>query len=756
MNDTRSFTLPSKSAEFASVLRGSLKNSSHSVVGIQAPTGVGKTTVMVDLFRETPRTLMIMPTQLACEQWLLQKKPTDRMTIMNGSRALDYCIRHGGLGPFRTILLDEAHVDSREYFAIRKVMQMANRHRDPFQYFFISATLPVAFLRQSFPDLHVLSYDAYRPYKVDIRYDGKKDSVFVHQRDALDMAMSRLIQLDPVSVRRVLVFTATHQDCEDMARRIEGVRKKIGPVMGDCPILVLHGGLEPEEKEKVKHQLRTLPSYILIATNIAESSVTIPDIDVVVDTGFECRVQGSNYVTVTHASKMSLIQRAGRAGRTKDGIVYRLMSEKLFDSLQEFSTEDHDMDPIVIRCLLHGCNARKMFGRSIDGNLTFLRSMGIHTTTPRNKLAFLEGCGLGTIPGSLLWNLVGSKTGPKILSPRDIVWIAMLIVVMEQYDKKVLNWVYYPRDARSGRMDPSLRYLDQEFKPAVQYEGDMLVTIGRMLLSIASYGKAWRDAASGISLNQKNVREFMSDWRRVFRHLGPPSSLPLWKEKDPVDVLLEVLGIEKQETMETQNTEKGRVPLRPVPVPLDAGMVRRGRQFFLNQSILYGPKLTHRFYEAPWNYEWPDNVVHEEEDGGNRTEARFFDSVYHDDQWRFPHNMERSPGFDTRLLWRMPRMFHPLRLRNESFGSLTLWTNVPDEMNCRDILVEGFPSWEKKQAAKEDVRIMKKRIVEELNETIALMPPSDNVGISTEMRFSGGYLWKEAEENFMSLVGGFF
>jgi hypothetical protein len=321
----------------------------------------------------------------------------------------------------------------------------------------------------------------------------------------------------------------------------------------------------------------------------------------------------------------------------------------------------------------------------------------------------------------------------------------MLIVVLEQYDKKVVNWVYYPRDARSGRMDPSLRYLEQEFKPAVQYEGDMLVTIARMLLSIVSYGKAWRDAAAGISLNQKNVREFMSDWRRVFKHLGLPSSLPLSKEKDPVDQLLEVLGIEKREVPETVGKKPGEVKrpiIRPVPVLFDAAMVRRGRQFFLHQRILYGPKLMSRVYRAPWN------VDENDDDAMDNVSPQCFDSVYHKDDWFLPSRVERSPGFLPSYMYRLPKRMHPLRLRDEPYGSLTLWTNVPESTDCHEIIEEGYPPWRVEQLVKEEIRGRKKRVMEEISESVALWPPSDNVDIGVEFRFSGGYLWKETEENF--------
>jgi len=778
---TSSFTLPERSKEFSTTLFHDLQNLDphREIVGIEAPTGVGKTTLLVNMFRERSRTLMIMPTQFACQQWLVQKKPTDKMMIMNASKAVDYFIRHQGLHHLRTIILDEAHVDSREYYAIRKIMRMAKR-RHHHKYYFVSATLPIAYLQQSFPELHVLSYQDFRPYKINIHYEPPNPCTGFHvdRRAMIDVATKRLTTLHP-SVQRVLIFAPTHEECDDMERRIESIRKKqpevLSPtsVMGSCPILVLHGGLEPEEKEEVKQRLRVLPSYIAIATNIAESSITIPDLDVVIDSGLECRVQNSNYTVIQRASKMSLIQRAGRTGRTKDGTVYRLMPEEIFNGLNEFSTEAHDMDPIALRCLLHGSDAVRMFGPNMCGNLLFLDSLNIGTHTSKDKLVFLEACGLRTIAGSLLWNL--TRLSHK-MSRQETMWIALLILVIEQYDKKPVNWVYYPhsrdKSGRMARMDPAIQRL-QRFSEDVRYEGDMLVTIARFLLSILCYGKAWRDAASSISLNQKNVREFVSDWKRVFRHLRP--LFPAYAKSDlgPVEILLSTLGIEKkiiptplpQKKQALQPQQK--IAVRVDAVDLDRSMIHRGRQFFIGQPILYGPKLMHRFYTAPVEYEWPENKVtewgDEYEDGGVDadedyflSESRYFDDVYHNQTWSLHYGVDRSPGFDSRIRHRPPKAIHPIRMRGTSYGSLLLWTNVPEDRDAfHHHIIYGIVRWQKHQTVKASVRVEKKAVLEEIRDFVALMPPSDNEEIDPECRFSGGWLWKQAEEDFRTRVQSF-
>lgn len=139
--------------DFAAALRHDFENLPRSIktVGILAPTGVGKTSVMLNMFRKSPGTLMIFPTLLACQQWMDKKQTGDCIFMMNASRSLETLIRRNGLSGCKTIIMDEAHVDSKEYYAIRKMMQHAPRKDQRF--FFVSATLPISMLREEFRHL---------------------------------------------------------------------------------------------------------------------------------------------------------------------------------------------------------------------------------------------------------------------------------------------------------------------------------------------------------------------------------------------------------------------------------------------------------------------------------------------------------------------------------------------------------------------------------------------------------------------------
>jgi len=724
------FSLHQRAQEFAQTLGYDLEHLSRSTktVGIQAPTGVGKTTVMLDMFRDQPGTLMILPTQLACQQWMDKKKSGDCILMMNASRALETLLRRRGLHGYKNIIMDEAHVDSKEYYAIRRIMQQVRRKDQRF--FFVSATLPVSLLQEEFPDLHRLTYDDFRPHVIDIRYvpSASVNGYHIDRSHLLSVGAQRLV--DVMASKKVLVFQPTHDDCDDFAKRVHTMRNKnVLPstsIMGSCPVLVLHGGLEPEEKETIKKQLATKPAYLVIATNIAESSITLPDLEVIIDSGLECRCQGT-YTTVVRASKMSLIQRAGRVGRTRDGVVYRLMPPSLFEALDDFSEQPHSLDSVAVSCLLYGTDALRLFGEGeMTYTLHFLSSVGVGSTTPRPKLEFLQSSRMGMLSASLVWNLVHSCS-----DRREGMWITLLLVIWEQYDKKSLHWVYHPRKA-TEKEQWALSQL-RNFRRRVCYEKDMLVSIARMLLTILAYGREWRTVAGMLSLNQKNIREFIVDWNRTYSLVASTwKEVPSKNPPKPLEALMQCLGIP-----EAILPEKTHFSWEVMPVCLDPLLVYKGRCFFMRQPILYGPKMMQDVYYGDlWEEEGDD-------DNG---------SVYGHQEWRVDASVYRSPAVPESFR-RFPKAIHPLRLRNNSLGNVVVWTNLPHDLEERhEQIMDHVEAYQKLLEKKQIVRAFHKDIRQELNETVALMPPSDNLELDSECRFSGGYLWQQAEEDFRKYV----
>jgi len=107
-------------------------------------------------------------------------------------------------------------------------------------------------------------------------------------------------------------------------------------------VFLLFSALPNQEQMKVFESLEYGTRKIILATNIAETSITINNIKYVVDSGF-CKLRnynaksGLDYLKITKISKNSAIQRAGRAGREAVGKCFRIYKKEEFDNMDEFN-----------------------------------------------------------------------------------------------------------------------------------------------------------------------------------------------------------------------------------------------------------------------------------------------------------------------------------------------------------------------------------------------------------------------------------
>ena len=106
----------------------------------------------------------------------------------------------------------------------------------------------------------------------------------------------------------------------------------------ECLVLCLYASLPPNEQNKVFLHLKGNRRKVILSTNIAETSVTIPGVKYVIDCGLvKQRVfkntTGVDALQVTAISKSSATQRSGRAGRVGPGKCFRVYSEETYESL---------------------------------------------------------------------------------------------------------------------------------------------------------------------------------------------------------------------------------------------------------------------------------------------------------------------------------------------------------------------------------------------------------------------------------------
>jgi len=157
----------------------------------------------------------------------------------------------------------------------------------------------------------------------------------------------------------ILCFLPTERDILDASRRLK-----------DEPgltVLPLFSRLTPQEQQRVFHPARG--RKVVLATNIAETSLTIPGIGVVVDTGLARmkRYQPSTRterLPIEAVSQASCVQRAGRAGRTGPGVCIRLYAEEDFAAREPFTQPEllrANLAGVVVQCLDLGVGEPEAF-----------------------------------------------------------------------------------------------------------------------------------------------------------------------------------------------------------------------------------------------------------------------------------------------------------------------------------------------------------------------------------------------------------
>lgn len=166
-------------------------------------------------------------------------------------------------------------------------------------------------------------------------------------RDPLDGVLDAVEELSQQPQGDILVFFAGEREIRDAQEALEALITRRARLAG-TQILPLFGRLSMAEQHRVFAPSRSGQRRIVLATNVAETSLTVPGIKYVIDTG-TARI--SRYSTRTKVQRLpierisqaSANQRSGRCGRVSDGICIRLYSEEDFQQRPEFT------DPEILR-----------------------------------------------------------------------------------------------------------------------------------------------------------------------------------------------------------------------------------------------------------------------------------------------------------------------------------------------------------------------------------------------------------------------
>jgi ATP-dependent helicase HrpA len=229
------------------------------------------------------------------------------------------------LKAYDTIIVDEAHERNLNIDFILGILQTLLDRRDDLKLVITSATIDTEKFSKAFGNAPVIEVSG-RMFPVDVRYQppesSKEENNDLTHVELAAHAVSRLLK---ESARGdILVFMPTEQDIRDTCELIEAFRPK------KSRILPLFARLTGSEQARVF--ARSSERKIIVATNVAETSLTIPGIKYVVDSGLARILQYSprsrtTSLPVAPVSRSSADQRKGRCGRVQNGICLRLYAE---------------------------------------------------------------------------------------------------------------------------------------------------------------------------------------------------------------------------------------------------------------------------------------------------------------------------------------------------------------------------------------------------------------------------------------------
>jgi ATP-dependent helicase HrpA len=251
------------------------------------------------------------------------------------------------LHEYDTIIIDEAHERSLNIDFLLGIVRRLLDDRPDLKLVITSATLDTEKFSKAFKNVPVIEVSG-RLYPVEVEY-RVPDEEQAEDKDYVDQAVEAIEYL-----RRekppgdILVFMPTEQDILETCRMLEGRKWPL------VKVLPLFSRL-PAGEQRLVYTV-TAPK-IVVATNVAETSLTIPGIRYVVDTGVARIAQYQpgtriNSLPISPISRASADQRKGRCGRVKEGLCVRLYSQVEYEGRDEFTSPEilrSDLAEVILR-----------------------------------------------------------------------------------------------------------------------------------------------------------------------------------------------------------------------------------------------------------------------------------------------------------------------------------------------------------------------------------------------------------------------
>lgn len=235
------------------------------------------------------------------------------------------------LNKYDTIIIDEAHERSLNIDFLLGYLKILAKKRRDLKIIITSATIDVEKFSKNFNDAPIIEVSG-RTYPVEVIYNPPEDNQEL--ASTIVNNIRDIIQIDKSTTRRdILVFCAGEREIRQASNAIRKAQLAVETVP-------LYARLSLAEQNKAF--ANSVQRKVILATNVAETSITVPNIGYVIDPGY-ARISRYSHrskiqrLPIEAISQASANQRKGRSGRISEGICFRLYEEDDFASRPEFT-----------------------------------------------------------------------------------------------------------------------------------------------------------------------------------------------------------------------------------------------------------------------------------------------------------------------------------------------------------------------------------------------------------------------------------
>ncbi|CEG75129.1 Putative P-loop containing nucleoside triphosphate hydrolase [Rhizopus microsporus] len=241
------------------------------------------------------------------------------------------------LASYSCMIIDEAHERTLSTDILFGLIKDIARFRPDLKLLISSATMNAQKFSEFFDDAPIFNIPG-RPYPVEIYYTKAPEANY------LRAAITQVLTIHVTQGRGdILVFLTGQDEIEAAHEGLTQACKALGSKISELIVCPIYANLPSEMQARIFEPTPEGARKVILATNIAETSITVEGVAYVIDPGFNKQKSfnprtGMEALTVVPCSRASATQRAGRAGRTGPGKCFRLFTQWAFYNEMEENT----------------------------------------------------------------------------------------------------------------------------------------------------------------------------------------------------------------------------------------------------------------------------------------------------------------------------------------------------------------------------------------------------------------------------------